>query len=343
MRWVLAGCAAYAGYGAWLAWRLPWTDGEYTGLPAGAERMRAHNARDEMGPAVLGPVIGGVRRIQYRMPGSYWLYAWARYVPAAWQRPLGRAQSLLVSTAGVGLALTWAHEFGGPRALAFVLLLLLSSAALVGTYATASYEGMVATLWLSGCYALAHDWPGLAVGYGFLLALLRVFAWPQAVLLWLGAPLWGGAAAVLVGGGLALSHGGVFKAGHRAFSRIRPGPDTTWVYAARTLAQRYEPWVGWLALAACAGWPGATSRWLIGLSLVALVAGPGVLAWKRPKWVVGYLPDLALPVVVALGVHLATLPGEWVMMAAGCCVGWGLARPRHGALSGSPFRRMEEA
>lgn len=337
---VVAGCAAYALYGAWLARRLPWTDGEYTLLPAGFRHFHAHNIGDEFGESVRGPRVGGVTRVTFRMPGSYWLYAWARWVPPRWQRPLGRLQSLAVSTAGVALALSWAGELGGPRAVWLAVALLVSTAALTGAYAAASYVSATAALWLAGLYAALHGAFGWAALAGLALLALRVLAWPQALLLWMvGDSAWGLAAAAVALVGLVLPNRRVFGAGWRALGRVAPRWDTTWRYAALTLAHRFEPWAGWGALAVAAGWPAAQPGLLVVASLLVWLSGPGVLMVVRPKWVVGYLPEVALPLVVGFAAHLASLPGGWPDVAFGLCVGWGLARPRHSALGGSPFRR----
>lgn len=326
--------ALYALYGAWLAWRLPWTDGEYTLLPAGAALHRAHNERDEFGDSVRGAAVGGVTRITFRMPGSYWLYAWARWVPEAWQRPLGRLQSLAISTAGVALAVHWAGDVAGPRAAWLVVALLLSTAALTGAYVTASYEGATATLWLAGTYLLIHHHSSWAAVEGAGVLALRVLAWPQALVLWAGSGLWG----VAIGLGTLLllvwPRRHIFVAGRRALDRVTPRADTSWCYAARTLAQRFESWVGWGLLALLTGRPAWEPGLLIAGSLFVWLLGPGVLMVVRPKWLVGYLPDVALPIVVGFAMHLATLPGGWPDIAFGLCVGWGLARPRHSALTG---------
>lgn len=332
MIWIAAGL--YALYGAWLAWRLPWTDGEYTLLPAGAALHRAHNERDEFGESVRGQDVGGVTRLTFRMPGSYWLYAWARWIPLAWQRPLGRLQSLAVSTAGAALGCQWAEELGGPRAAWLVLAVLLSTAALTGAYASASYEGATAALWLGGLYALAHGTPIWASSAGSGVLALRVLAWPQAVVLWAFSGMWGIAAAVLTGLVLVWPRRSLFMAGRQAVRRVSPRADTTWRYAIRTFAQRFEVWIGWGILSIWAGWPDHMSALLVASSLTVWLVGHGLVGMVRPKWLVGYFPDVALPIVVALAVHLSSLPVGWPSVGIGLCVGWGLARPRHSAITG---------
>lgn len=327
---ILAACAVYVAHGAWLGWRLPWTDGEYTLLPAG---VAYHLAQAPMYPGPLGDTVQGVIRLPYRTPGAYWLYAWTPHVPATWQRAAGRAWSLGLSTAGVGLALAWAGALGGSAAVGLALLLLLGSAPVVGAYASASYEGAVATCWLAGLAALAWGRPELAAAAALLLPVLRLTCWPQAAWLCVGAGLWGVGAAVLLalwflGPQRAVLRAAVQAARHADTS----GADISWRFGLRTAAQRYEPWAVWAALALLAGLPTATPAWLLLASALTFAVGMAPLARRRPKWAVGYLPDVALPAIVALAAHVSTL-GPWAWAVAGIAAGWGLARPRHPAVA----------
>jgi len=326
----------YAAYGLWLARRMGWCDGEYGLLPAGAAVQQARY-QQEFG--VAPALVGGVARLPFRLPGAYWVYAWARYVPLERQRALGRGVSLALSLPGVTLTLIWAQELGGPAAAVGVGLVLLSSATLVGSYATASYEGLQATLWLGGLYAAWHGLPLLAVLCGSALALLRASALPQAfALLVLSSSGWAYLAAAGIGWYLG-GHPEVVAANGwvrliRREHAVPFIPRDGWAYGLRVLAQRYEPVAGWLALAGIGHALPAPCGTLLTVTAGTLVAAHAPRALIRPKWVVGYLPDFALPVVLVLAVALAPAladPAWW--WAAGVVTAWGLLRRRHPALA----------
>jgi len=326
---VAALCALYAGYGLFLASRMVWTDGEMGLLPAGYGQLRQRYQASWGVPLPVGPA-----RLSYRLPGAYWLYAWAPHVPRDCQLALGRAFSLALSLPGVAATLIWAGELGGPFATLAAGIMLLSSATLVGTYATASYEGVVASLWMVGLYAAWHGAPTAAVACGAALAGLRHTAYWQAWALWLAAGTdLAGAVAI---GSLVVLFCGAPASFWTVFWWGTPPPGLPrdgWVKGGRVLAQRYEPFAGWLALALVShAWTPVTAR-LAAVTLGLLVVQHGQRAWWRPKWVVGYLPDFALPVVLILAVAIAPALGKvdwWPYVLL--WLGWGLWRRRHPAL-----------
>lgn len=329
--------ALYWAWGVVLAARMGWTDGEYSTLPAGLARSRAHYESQFV--VTDTRVVRGVLRLPFRMPGAYWLYGWAGWVRPAWQRPMGRGFSLGLSVAGVTVLLLWARELAGPAGVAWAAAVLVASATLVGSYATASYEGAIAAGWMLGLYAVWHDAPLAAVACGIALALLRASALPQSCLLWaLAGSWWGILAAGAVFGYLWGWQREVLMAnGWVLLLRREEGapfvPRDGWAYGLRVVAQRYEPWLLILPMTGVGLGVGVPRPvWaLLGVTLLALVAAHGPRAWIRPKWVVGYLPDFALPVVLVAGVALAQL-GKWAWVVGGVAVLWGLWRPRHPAI-----------
>lgn len=330
---MIGGVLAYLAWGAWLASRMDWTDGEYGLLPAGAV-IQVRRYRAEFGTAP--PLVGGVARLPFRLPGAYWLYAWAPYVAWRHQRPFGRALSLAVSAVGVGVTLVWAQELAGPWAVAWAALILCSLASVTGAYATASYEGAVATLWMGGLYAAYHEAPMLALCCGVTLALVRASALPQAVALWvlsypLLAPLALGALLLSWPRDVIMANGWVrLFYGENAVPFM---PRDGWAYGLRVLGQRYEPALGWALLVWAAGWPRYPGPDLLGITTAALFFAHAPRALIRPKWVAGYLPDFALPVILVAAVQITSLPVTW-WSAAGVAMtaAWGLMRPRHPAI-----------
>lgn len=316
--------AVYLLYGVWLGARMVLTDTEVTHLPGHLARARADHFVDLGTRGDQYPVIGGVLRFPWRMPGEYWLLRWVPWVPARWQLPSARVVSLLIGAVGLWAAMQHATMLGGPWAGTLVGLIVASQATLVGTAATASYQSSVATLWEVGLWRGGNT-SGLA---GVGLGLLRHTAWPMAVVLWASAwiPL------ALVGALLVFLHGWPAVWTNVLWPTPMTAPrDNTVRYALKTGLQRYESFALWIPLALL-GWRAMPIR-LVLISVLTLAVAHGWRALSWPKLVVGYLYDFHLPVVVALAVMLASVPvtPEWIGALTLAAL-WGLVRPRHPAL-----------
>lgn len=330
---LIALLAAYAVYGAWLARKMVWCDGEMAVLPAGQALLAPRWAASfPGGPPYPGP------RLPWRLPGMYGVYGlWIRRVDLLHQRAVGRLVGLTLSLPGVALTLLWAQELGGWHAALAAGLILLSSATLVGSYSTASYEGLVASLWLAGLWGWLHGWPWLAAACGLGLVLLRHTSFWQGLVLVGGfaadSVLWTlGAAAVLTA--VVLAHPALAQEWRPWQKTPPPGlPRDGWRHGCWVLAQRYEPMAGWCALALLIHRVPPTCALLLGVTAATLLVTHGQRAWWRPKWVIGYLPDFALPVVLVLAVAMAPALERlaWWPYAL-LWLGWGLWRRRHPAL-----------
>ena len=323
--------ALYALYGAWLGRRMAWCDGEMAVLPAGQALLAPRWAASfPGGPPYPGP------RLPWRLPGVYGLYGpwWTSRVALERQRAVGRLVGLALSLPGVALTLIWAQELGGVHATLAAGMILLSSATLVGSYSTASYEGLVASLWLGGLSAWWHGWPLLAGAAAVGLFLLRHTSfWQATALLGLVNTWW----SFLCFGGMVLHLWANFPATLATVFWLGtppPGlPRDGWRHGLWVLAQRYEPMAGWLALALLIHRVPPTGALLLAVTAATLLVTHGQRAVWRPKWVIGYLPDFALPVVLVLAVALAPAlarPAWWPYAAL--WLGWGLWRRRHPAL-----------
>jgi hypothetical protein len=212
--------------------------------------------------------------------------------------------------------------------------MLLSAAALVGSYATASYEGLVASLWVGGLYAGWHDLPVLACACAASIMLLRHTSfWQGYVLLIVANTWWSLPVIVTVGTVLFRQYPDAMRS---VFGEGTPPPyypRDGWRKGLRVLTQRYEVFAGWLALALVIHAWTPTCAMLLGVTGVTLVVQHGQRTLWRPKWVVGYLPDFALPVVLILAVAIAPALAqlEWWPYVL-LWLGWGLVRRRHPAL-----------
>ena len=319
--------AGYVVFGVWLAARMTLTDTELTHLPGHLERARADHFADLGTRGHHYPVIGGVLRLPWRMPGEYWLLRWVPWMPLRWQLPAARGFSLIIGAVGLWAAMQHATALGGPWAGTLTGLIVATQATLVGTAATASYQSSVATLWELGLWRGDH----VATVAGVGLAWLRHTSFVMAALLWMLA--WHPASfavAGLVGGFILVRYPSVWRSlVYRApFRAVR---DRRVRYALKTCAQRYESFLLWvpLGLLGRRAMPGR----LIGISLLALTLSHGRRACSWPKLVVGHLYDFHLPVVVALAVMLASVPvTPWWMGALTFAAAWGLVRLRHPAL-----------
>ncbi len=240
--------------------------------------------------------FGGVmpRRLPFRLPLEYWLWAWARNLFIA------RLVGLIVGGVGVWITMVW----GGPIA----GLVVMSSLTLMGGLASASYVPYVSTLWVGGLYALATEHPLLALSCGVALAFLRPTSWWMA--LWL---LWASGGIVLASGlGAVLwltSPQVVRSQGWWRLLRREPCPvqgiaRDGWFYGAKILFSRYETWGVWFTVASVLGHWNVEATWLLGLTagFFVLTHLPRMLI--RPKWAVGYVVEWMLPVAVAIGLLL---------------------------------------
>ena len=243
-------------------------------------------------------------RKPWRLPGEYYVYAWAKHqTHALWQ---GRAAAIAVSSLGLWLTMQYAQALGGRGIVAG--LIVLTSPYLVSQLTAASYKAPIATLWVGGLYALHTGHPLVAMACGATLALLRATSWGMA--LWL---LWASGGIVLASGLAAylwLQHREVVLS--QGWTRLLRGqscpvqgiPRDGWGYALRTLARRYEGWGVWLVGALVVG------RWHHSFDTVLMTSvGVFVLthlprALIRPKWVIGYMAEWMLPVAVEIGVML---------------------------------------
>ena len=319
--------AGYVVFGMWLAARMGLTDTEWTHLPGHLDRVRGDHAADLGTRGEDYPIVGGVLRFPWRMPGEYWLLRWVPWVPTRWQLPVARTFSLVIGAIGLWAGMQHAMMLGGPRAGMLVGIIVASQATLVGTAATASYQSSVATLWEVGLWRGGH----VATVAGVALAWLRHTSFVMATILWIVA--WHPVSlivAVLVGGFILVRQPSVWQSlVYRA--PFRAARDRSVRYAVKTCAQRYESFMLWVPLA-LVGWRTAPWR-LLAISLVTLFVVHGRRAASWPKLVVGHLYDFHLPVVVALAVMLASVPmTPWWIGALTFAALWGLIRPRHPAL-----------
>ena len=316
--------AGYGAFGVWLAARMTLTDTEWTHLPGHLDRVRADHAADLDTRGEDYPVVAGVLRFPWRMPGEYWLFRWVPWMPGRWQLSSARAWSLLIGAFGLWAAMQHATMLGGPWAGTLAGVMVATQATLVGTAATASYQSSVALLWEVGL------WQGLAEA-GLALGMIRHTAFPMAAALWLLA--WDAPAiifACVLIGIIGVAYPDVWK--NLVWpTRLRAPRDVTWHHAIKTAAQRYESFILWMPLALM-GWRAASWRLLV-ISLVTLGVTHGRRAASWPKLVVGHLYDFHLPVVVALAVMLASVPvTPWWIGALIFAAAWGVVRPRHPAL-----------
>ena len=317
--------AGYLLFGVWLAARMVLTDTEITHLPGHLARARRDHEADLGCAGHQYPIVGGVMRFPWRMPGEYWLFRWVPWLPPRWQLGCARGFSLIIGAVGVWATMAHATALGGPWAGTLTGMMIASQATLVGTAATASYQSTVALLWEIGVSGVAP----VTAGVG--LALVRHTSFPMAALLW--ALTWTRPAliaALLVTALIVWRYPGVVQNLIRP-TRLRAPRDVTWMYAIKTAVQRYESFVVWVPLA-LVGWR-ATPWRLIAISFGTLAVTHGRRAQAWPKLVVGHLYDFHLPIVVALAVMLASVPTTpWMIGAIACATLWGLVRPRHPAL-----------
>ena len=283
---------AFIALGVYQLLHLPATDNERTNL----DLDRAETARrwyDEFGREDLP------RRYPWRLPAEYWLYAWTQSLITA------RIMALSVSAFALWLSMCYAHWLAGETAAVLTGCIILTSPALVGVLVSASYVAPVSALWVGGLWALSAQEFELASLCGMALACLRASSWGMAWVLM--DPITRIAVIVY----LWFSHTSVVRAQgwwlllRGEPSPLRNWPRDGWLFALKTAARRYESWAAWCALAAIKGVysPHALRLLLLSAALFALTHFPRTL--HRPKWAVGYMPEWAMPVAVALAVMLA--------------------------------------
>lgn len=275
-------------HGLYHVWHAPANDMECSNLDlAHAEMQRRYH--EEFGGMIP-------RRMPYRLPLEYWLYAWA--VGPSWGLHAARLLGLAAGMIGVWVTMQWGGSLAG--------VIVLSSPTIVRVLASATSVSWVATLWIGGLYALTTGHPVIAMGCGVLLALLRHTAWGMA--LWL---LWA-SGGIVVASGLAaylwFRHADVIRS--NGWVRLWQGqplstvPHGGWLYALRIFIQRYEAWGAWLLAAAMLGHWNWTALVLLLLTggLFAATHLPRMLI--RPKWTVGYMPEWTLPIAVSIAMIL---------------------------------------
>lgn len=289
---------AYLGIGGAVLSRWGPTDSECSYLNLNPNVMAARYAREFRQSAMP-------RRMPFRLPAEYWLYAWTHRL---W---LARVAALTVGGVGVWVAMQYAAHLASPTAGVLAGVIILSSPYTVGMLGTASYVAPVATLWVGGLYAVATGHPVLATAIAAVLALLRASSWGMAGVLWFLAGGWAWVTAAAVIGYLLLYHWPVIRAQgwvRLALSEPCPVqgiPRDGWGYAIRIAATRFEAWWAWgLAALTLGVWSTpAYTLMLLTISLFAATHLPRALI--RPKWILGYVPDFVLPMAVALAVALA--------------------------------------
>src|SRR3990167_5519197 len=238
------------------------------------------------------------RRMPFRLPLEYALWAWAESLIVA------RCVAIAVSSVGVWIAMLW----GGPVA----GLIVLSSPWLVAALSSATYVPYVARLGGGGLSALSLGWPSVAIACAFALAVPRPTPWGMALALIVLAPwawslpvlwllvcyLWGCQREVVLSQGWArLLRGESCPA--------RGMPRDGWVYGLRVVGQRYWT-VGVAGLAALVvGHWNTLAVGLIALTCVTFMTTHLPRALIRSKWVVGYVPEFMLSVVVGLSIVLS--------------------------------------
>ena len=174
--------AAYVGLALYLIHRLPPNDMERSMLDLDRAEMADRYAR-EFGTAIP-------RRMPFRLPLEYWLWAWARETSDTSETSdlrTARYVALGVSLIGLGITVHWGGIVAG--------LVVLSSPTLVGALVSASYVPYVASCWVLGLWGISQGHIWLSVSCGVMLALLRPTAWWMA--LWL---LWASGWIVLASG-----------------------------------------------------------------------------------------------------------------------------------------------
>jgi len=292
--------AAYITLGCYLIRRLPWNDSERSYLDVDHIEM-ARRYREEFGEVMP-------RRMPFRLPGEYLIYAWVpRHRPA-----LGRVAALIVSSFGVYLMMAYASHLAGPRAGLIAGLIVLSSPTLVSLLCSASYVAPVATLWVGGWYALDLGWPSIALGCAVLLALLRASAWGMSLALlaflpygyslpaaWLLiAYLWGCQREVVLSQGWA-------RLIRREPCPVWGIPQDGWHYGFRVLVRRYEGLIPWVLFAVIMGVYSSQGARILAITAVVFVATHLPRALIRPKWTVGYVPEFLLVAAVGVSALLA--------------------------------------
>lgn len=291
---------AYLLHGLYHVWNMPTNDMERSYLDLDHEEMQRRWSRE----------FGGVipQRMPFRLPMEYWLYAWARH--KRWGLRAGRLLALGIGGAGVALAMGYAQALSGPIAGLLAGCILISNPIVIRALVSATYVPWVASLWTLGLWALAANQWQIAMACGVLLAMLRATSWGMA--LWL---LWASGGIVLASGLAAylwLKHPDVVRA--QGWWRVLRGeacpvkglPRDGWGYALQIGGQRFEAWGAWLLAAIVLGHWEKPALGLLAVTLAVLVATHAPRAMIRPKWVLGYLPDYALPVAVAIGVTLTS-------------------------------------
>lgn len=278
----------YVILGIYLARMRPVNDVERSMLDLDYSEMADRYARE----------FGGVmpRRMPFRLPLEYWLWAWARDLFVA------RLVGLAVGGVGLWVTMVWGEPIAG--------LVVLSSPVLVGALASASNVPYVATLWVGGLWGLATGHPFLAMGCGVALAFLRPTSWWMA--LWL---LWASGGIVIASGlgavlWLAYPHVVRSQGWWRLLSQescpVQGLPEDGWGYGAKILIMRYEAWGVWLTVAGVLGHGDITLSlgnpgWILTITLVLFVLTHLPRMLIRPKWAVGYVTEWLLPVAVAVG------------------------------------------
>lgn len=286
--------------GVYLACRLPANDMERSYLDLEREEM-ARRYQREFGRPIP-------RRMPFRLPAEYWLYAWTSDLL------LARSAALVVSTVGMWLTMAYAERVQ-PGAGAVAGAILITSPTIVGALASATYVPYTATLWVGGLYAIytGHEW--VAIACGVALALVRASAWGMALALWaLTLPYSLIAAAGVAGYLWRYQQPVVLSQGWARLLRREPCPvmgipRDGWHYALRVLGKRYESWGAWgiitIVLYSRGAEYNAEVIFLLTLTLLTFTLTHLPRALIRPKWVVGYVPEFVLPVAVALAVALA--------------------------------------
>ena len=287
----------YALVGAYLIHRLPPNDVERSMLDIDHHEMARRYAHE----------FGGTipERMPFRLPLEYWLWGWTDDLPSA------RLVGAYIGGLGFTLTTLYARHLGGTRAALIAGCIVVTSPILMRGLVSASYVPYVATLWVGGLYALATGHPFMALACAVGLTLIRPTSWWMAGTLLIHVPwhwslpvafllacyLWGRQREVV------LSQGWV-RLLRREPCPVQGIPQDGWGYAVRIAATRFEAW-GALGLVAL-----VVGRWeSAAVNLLLISAGVAVMthlprALIRPKWVLGYAPEFALPVAVALGILL---------------------------------------
>ena len=286
---------AFIALGVYQLLRLPATDNERTNLDLDREETVRRWA-EEFGRHDLP------RRYPWRLPAEYWCYAWTNSLRTA------RVAALCVSAFALWLSMCYAHWLAGETAAMLTGCIILTSPALVGVLVSASYVAPVSALWVGGLWALQAQQTEVAILCGMALACLRASSWGMAYwLMWPAAPF----TMLTTATYMWLAHPEVVRAQGwwllltRQKAPMRNWPRDGWLFALKTAARRYESWAAWCTIALVRGTysPHATRLLLLSAALFALTHFPRTL--HRPKWVVGYMPEWAMPVAVALAVMLA--------------------------------------